>query len=258
MKNHFKTFSFRTLESLNLPAVLEKSLDEPLPRSLKKRSRAVRQFGGTEALNSLASDFSALLKRSEETLEEIERMLLEQRQFEHQYKAQFKEKWILPPFDKTTQTFTTDVAKYRRILACAANRFNVDVEKFESHRRGLELLSLPEGELEAAFRLASNYSNNNQTFAAAQLRLLMNQVNDLKSARSALEHEIKSARDIDLKQQFLSALVQNGVTNEAALSAEKLERTYGPLQKRFQETVNLQSTLVQQIQVKYKVIIYRN
>lgn len=74
----------------------------------------------------------------------------------------------------------------------------------------------------------------------------------MKSERRVLEHEIKSAT-IDLKQQFLSALAQNGTINEAALSLVKLGLVYDPLQKRVQETVDLQANLVQQIQVKLKI-----
>jgi len=133
-------------------------------------------------------------------------------------------------------------------LANASNADSVVKGKYESHRRGIELLSKPEEELETAVPSASqSAADNSRSPAAAQLRLLMSQVNDLKSEREVLEHELKSAT-MDMKHQFLSALAQDGAINEPALSVEKLGQLYGPLQKRVRESIDFQGTLLQQVQ----------
>ena len=109
-------------------------------------------------------------------------------------------------------------------------------------------MSKPEDELETAVPSASqSAADNSRSPAAAQLRLLIAQVNDLKSEREVLEHELKSAT-MDMKCQFLSALAQDGAINEPALSVEKLGQLYGPLQKRVRESVDFQGQLLQQVQ----------
>lgn len=237
------------MASLNLPAALEESAGESLPQSLKDKARAVRQSGGIEIIKELIGNLPSLLERNKEILDEAERLLNEERQSDDQLKAQFKERWSRTPSVKLTEAFTSNIAKYRQILANASNADNVVKGKFESHRRGIELLSRPEGELETAVPSASqSAADNSRSPAAAQLRLLMSQVNDLKSEREVLEHELKNAT-IDMKQQFLGALAQDGAINEPAVSVEKLGQVYGPLQKRIRESIDFQASLIQQIQV---------
>lgn len=237
-----------TLASLNLPAALEESAGESLPQSLKDKARAVRQSGGIDIIKELIGNLPSLLERNKEILDEAERLLNEERQSDDQLKAQFKERWSRTPSVKLTEAFTSNIAKYRQILANASNADNVVKGKFESHRRGIELLSRPEGELETAVPSASqSAADNSRSPAAAQLRLLMSQVNALKSEREVLEHELKNAT-IDMKQQFLGALAQDGAINEPAVSVEKLGQVYGPLQKRIRESIDFQASLIQQIQ----------
>lgn len=237
------------LASLNLPAALEESAGESLPQSLKDKARAVRQSGGIDILKELIGNLPSLLERNKEILDEAERLITEERQSDDQLKSQFKERWSRTPSVKLTEAFTSNIAKYRQILANASNADNVVKGKFESHRRGIELLSRPEGELETAVPSASqSAADNSRSPAAAQLRLLMSQVNDLKSEREVLEHELKSAI-VDMKQLFLGALTQDGAVNEPAMSVEKLGQVYGPLQKRIRESIDFQASLIQQIQV---------
>lgn len=238
------------LASLNLPAALEESAGESLPQSLKDKARAVRQSGGIDILKELIGNLPLLLERNKEILDEAERLLNEERQSDDQLKAQFRERWNRTPSLKLTEAFTSNITKYRQILSNASNADNVVKSKFESHRRGIELLSRSESELETAVPSASqSAADNSRSPAAAQLRLLMNQVNDLKSEREVFEHELKNAT-IDMKQQFLSALAQDGAVNEPVLSVEKLGQVYGPLQKRIRESLEYQGNLIQQIQVK--------
>ena len=237
------------LASLNLPAALEESAGESLPQSLKDKARAVRQSGGIDILKELIGNLPSLLERNKEILDEAERLLTEERQSDDQLKSQFKERWSRTPSIKLTEAFTSNIAKYRQILANASNADNVVKGKFESHRRGIELLSQQEGDLETAVPSASqSAADNSRSPAAAQLRLLMNQVNDLKSEREVLEHELKNATT-DMKHVFLGALSQDGAINEPAMSVEKLGQIYGPLQKRIRESIEFQASLIQQIQV---------
>ena len=83
----------------------------------------------------------------------------------------------------------------------------------------------------------------------------MKQIDELKSEREVLEHELKSAT-VDMKAQFLSALAQDGNVNEPAMSVEKLGEIYGPIQKRIRESIELQASLLDEIQVSH-LLAYR-
>ena len=52
-----------------------------------------------------------------------------------------------------------------------------------------------------------------------------------------------------MKAQFLGALAQEGNVNEPAMSVEKLGEVYGPIQKRIRESIELQTSLLSEIQV---------
>ena len=101
------------LASLNLPAALEESADESLPQSLKDKARVVRQAGGVDKLRGLISDLPSLLERNREILDEAERLLAEEKDSDEQLKSQFKERWNRTPSNKLTESFTTNIAKYR-------------------------------------------------------------------------------------------------------------------------------------------------
>lgn len=76
----------------------------------------------------------------------------------------------------------------------------------------------------------------------------------MKSDREVLECELKSAT-VDMKEQFLNALAHDGNVNEPAMSVEKLGEVYGPIQKRIRESIELQTSLLSEIQVSYSIYI---
>lgn len=137
----------------------------------------------------------------------------------------------------------------RQILTNASNADDVVRTKFDANKRGVEMLSRPEDELETAVPSASQFAaDNSRSPAADQLRLLMAQVDDIKSQREQMEQDLKSVT-IDMKAQFLAALAQDGAVNEPAMSVEKLGEVYGPLQRSVRETIDFQAALIDQIQV---------
>ena len=239
---------------MNLPAALEESEGESVPQSLKDKARDVRQAGGINHVKSLIDELPCLLTRNREILDEAERLLTEEKQSDEQLKAQFKDRWNRTPSAKLTEGFNSNIAKYRQILANAANADDVVKGKFETHRRGIELLSRSEQELEGAVPSACQATaDNSRSPAAAQLRQMMVRVAEIKSEREAIENELKSST-VDMKSLFLNALAQDGAINEPVMSVEKLGQIYGPLQKRTRDSVELQVSLISQIQVDFVLL----
>ncbi len=237
------------LASLNLPAALEESGGASLPQSLRDKARDVRQAGGLRHVAGLIDELPSLLQRNREILDEADRLLDEEKKSDEQLRGQFGERWKRTASSKLTEGFSDNLAKYRQILANATSADAVVKSKFEAHRRGIDLLSRSEDELEAAVPLASRAAaDESRSPAADQLRQLMRQVADVKSEREAVESELKSTT-VDMKATFLGALAQDNAINEPALSVEQLGRVYGPLQKRARQSVEIQASLITQIQV---------
>uniref|UniRef100_A0A1B6HFU3 BRO1 domain-containing protein n=1 Tax=Homalodisca liturata TaxID=320908 RepID=A0A1B6HFU3_9HEMI len=234
------------LASLNLPAALEDSTGQALPKSLVDKATAVQELGGINTINTMLRELPELLTRNREILDETERMLNDEKQSDDQLREQFKDRWNRIPSVKLTETFRSNMQKYRTIIDNATQADKTVRDKYETHRRGMELLSEGPAVMAASVPHAGGGGVDNNTSSAGRLRALMEQVETMKAERDAIECELKSAT-VDMKETFLSAL-HDGNVNEQALSVETLGRAYGPLQQQVKESLGKQEGLLADIQ----------
>jgi len=71
-------------------------------------------------------------------------MLTEEKQSDDSLRAQFKEKWNRTPSDKLTDTFKSNLEKYRGIINNAIGADKVVNDNFKANEEGMRLLSLPQ------------------------------------------------------------------------------------------------------------------
>lgn len=238
------------LASLNLPAAIEVTETGSVPPSLLEKAAGVQQKGGIDAVRSLITELPELLKRNREIFDESERMCNEERDSDNQLRAQFKERWTRTASDKLTESFRLSAAKYREIIINAVQADKVIRQKFDQHANGMEILSNGQAAIESA--LPSGSGGNVANCSSAQrLRQLMESVETVKAERDAIESELKSAT-IDMKDQFLQALAQDGAINEPVMSLSHIGKTLGPLQSQVADSIARQTNLVNEIQVTHK------
>lgn len=241
------------LASLNLPAAIEVTSGDALPQSLLDKGREVREKGGIESVRTLINELPQLLQRNQEILDESDRMLNEEREADARLRTQFKEKWTRTPSEKLTEMFRSNAAKYREIIRNAINADKTVRETFEKHARGMELLSKAAGDLQTACPSGGGGSLANSS-SVQELRRLMESVDTIKVEREVIESELKSAT-IDLKDQFLSALAQDGAINEPNISVGSIGKTMAPLREQVTESVARQEALIKDIQAAHQAFV---
>lgn len=175
-------------------------------------------------------------------------MLNEEKQADDALKQQFKEKWSRTPSEKLTEMFRTNLEKYRQIINNAVAADKTVREKFETHRKGIEMLSKGSQALQLAVPAGSGANVGNSS-AVTTLRSLMEEVETLKAERDVIEAELKDTT-FDMKSVFLKALAKDGSISEPGMSVELLGEKYGPLQKQVKESILTQEELIPKIQVR--------
>lgn len=237
------------LSSMNLPAAIEVSASgSVVPPSVMEKAQEMRGKGGIESIRSLITELPESLNRNKEILDECERMLKDESDSDEKLRAQFKEKWTRTPSSKLNETFLSTATKYREIINNAVQADKVVQNKFESNKQGMEILSKSPQEVEQAVQAQGGQAGSVGNSACVQkLRQLMEQVETVKAERDVIESELKSAT-VNMKDQFLAALAQDGAINEPALSVPEIGKRLQPLQAQVQDSVRRQEQMVKEIQ----------
>lgn len=241
------------LASLNLPAAIESTSGGALPPSLIEKANEVRERGGINSVRNLITELPELLTRNREILDETERMLNEEKESDDKLREQFKARWTRTPSNNLTETFRTNLGKYRQVIDSAVSADRIVQDKFNKFSNGIDLLSKTSEELESAMPSGSG-ANVSTCSSAQQLWKLMEHVATAKAERDVIESELKSAT-VNMKDQFLSALAADGAINEPVMSVGYIGKTLGPLQQQAQDSIQRQESIINEIQKAHAAFI---
>ncbi|XP_012502330.1 PREDICTED: programmed cell death 6-interacting protein isoform X1 [Propithecus coquereli] len=245
------TLANGVLASLNLPAAIEDVSGDTVPQSILTKSTSVIEQGGIQTVDQLIKELPELLQRNREILDESLRLLDEEEATDNDLRAKFKERWQRTPSNELYKPLRAEGTNFRGVLDKAVQADGQVKERYQSHRDTIALLCKPEPELNAAIPSANPAKTMQGSEVVNVLKSLLTNLDEVKKEREALENDLKSV-NFDMTSKFLTALAQDGVINEEALSVTELDRIYGGLTTKVQESLKKQEELLKSIQVSHQ------
>ncbi|XP_044893847.1 programmed cell death 6-interacting protein isoform X7 [Felis catus] len=199
---------------------------------------------------------SILAKQQKKFGEEIARLqslrlLDEEEATDNDLRAKFKERWQRTPSNDLYKPLRAEGTNFRTVLDKAVQADGQVKERYQSHRDTIALLCKPEPELNAAIPSANPARTMQGSEVVNVLKSLLTNLDEVKKEREGLENDLKSV-NFDMTSKFLTALAQDGVINEEALSVTELDRIYGGLTTKVQESLRKQEELLKNIQVSHQ------
>ncbi|CAH3130479.1 unnamed protein product [Pocillopora meandrina] len=237
------------LASLNLPAAIEDLSGQTIPKSVLDKSAAVNEKGGLNAIDKLMQDLPELLERNREILDEAMRMMDEEERQDTQMRERFTAKWTPKPSAELTMQLRQEAEKYRGILENAVRADAIVKEKYNNHRRNMDLLSKGEAQLAAAIpKVGASSSSSASSPAVQELRKLMEQVDTIKAERDAIEQDLKVQQD-DMAVKFLSALAADGtIPDVEAIISSNLSAGFDSVKEGVSESIARQEKILAAVQ----------
>ncbi|XP_035134523.1 programmed cell death 6-interacting protein isoform X1 [Callithrix jacchus] len=245
------TLANGVLASLNLPAAIEDVSGDTVPQSILTKSRSVIEQGGIHTVDQLIKELPELLQRNREILDESLRLLDEEEATDNDLRGKFKERWQRTPSNELYKPLRAEGTNFRAVLDKAVQADGQVKECYQSHRDTIALLCKPEPELNAAIPSANPAKTMQGSEVVNVLKSLLINLDEIKKEREGLENDLKSV-NFDMTSKFLTALAQDGVINEEALSVTELDRVYGGLTTKVQESLKKQEGLLKNIQVSHQ------
>ncbi|XP_019583247.1 programmed cell death 6-interacting protein isoform X1 [Rhinolophus sinicus] len=245
------TLANGVLASLNLPAAIEDVSGDTVPKSILTKSSSVIKQGGIQTVDQLIKELPELLQRNREILDESLRLLDEEEATDNDLRAKFKERWQRTPSNELYKPLRAEGTNFRAVLDKAVQADGQVKERYQSHRDTIALLCKPEPELNAAIPSANPAKTMQGSEVVNVLKSLLTNLDEVKKEREGLENDLKSV-NFDMTSKFLTALAQDGMINEEALSVTELDRIYGGLTTKVQESLKKQEGLLKNIQVSHQ------
>ncbi|XP_053571767.1 programmed cell death 6-interacting protein [Bombina bombina] len=244
-------FSNGVLASLNLPAAIEDVSGDSIPQSILQKSKAVIEQGGIQTIDQLIRDLPELLQRNREILDASLKFLDEEEATDNDLKSKFKDRWQRTPSIELYKPLRLEGSNFRNVLDKAVGADAVVKECYQTHREAISTLCKPEAELNAAIPSANPAKTNQGSEVLSTLKSLLANLDELKRERELLENDIKCV-NFDMTTKFLTALAQEGVINEEALSVTELDHLYGCYTLKIQESLKKQEDLINSIRAAHQ------
>lgn len=237
------------LASLNLPAAIEDLSGQTIPKSMLDKSAAVKEKGGLATIDEYMQNLPELLQRNREILDEATRLMDDEERDDTQMRDRFKTKWTPKPSAELTVQLRQEADKYRGIMENAVRADGVVREKYNKHRRHMDLLSKGERELTAAIPKTGAASSSSASSPAVQeLRKLMEEVETIKAERDALEQDLKVQQD-DMAVKFLSALAADGtIPDVEGIISSNLSAGFDALKQSVTDSMTRQEKIMAAVQ----------
>ncbi|XP_066206672.1 programmed cell death 6-interacting protein isoform X1 [Saccopteryx leptura] len=245
------TLANGVLASLNLPAAIEDVSGDTVPQSILTKSTSVIEQGGIQTVDQLIKELPELLQRNREILDESLRLLDEEEATDNDLRAKFKERWQRTASNDLYKPLRAEGTNFRAVLDKAVQADGQVKERYQTHRDTIALLCKPEPELNAAIPSANPAKTMQGSEVVNVLKSLLTNLDEVKKEREGLESDLKSV-NFDMTSKFLTALAQDGMINEEALSVTELDRIYGSLTTKVQENLKKQEGLLKSIQVSHQ------
>ncbi|XP_012883941.1 PREDICTED: programmed cell death 6-interacting protein isoform X1 [Dipodomys ordii] len=245
------TLANGVLASLNLPAAIEDVSGDTVPQSILTKSTSVVEQGGIQTVDQLIKELPELLQRNREILDVSLKLLDEEEATDNDLRAKFKDRWQRTPSNDLYKPLRAEGTNFRTVLDKAVQADGQVKERYQSHRDTIALLCKPEPELNAAIPSANPAKTMQGSEVVNVLKSLLTNLDEVKKDRESLENDLKSV-NFDMTSKFLTALAQDGVINEEALSVTELDRIYGSLTNKVQESLKKQEGLLKSIQVSHQ------
>ncbi|XP_066102198.1 programmed cell death 6-interacting protein isoform X2 [Saccopteryx bilineata] len=245
------TLANGVLASLNLPAAIEDVSGDTVPQSILTKSTSVIEQGGIQTVDQLIKELPELLQRNREILDESLRLLDEEEATDNDLRAKFKERWQRTASNDLYKPLRAEGTNFRAVLDKAVQADGQVKERYQTHRDTIALLCKPEPELNAAIPSANPAKTMQGSEVVNVLKSLLTSLDEVKKEREGLESDLKSV-NFDMTSKFLTALAQDGMINEEALSVTELDRIYGSLTTKVQENLKKQEGLLKSIQVSHQ------
>ncbi|ELU13304.1 hypothetical protein CAPTEDRAFT_193078 [Capitella teleta] len=165
-----------------------------ISQDLKDKADDIREMGGAASVDREIENNKAVLQQSQRTLNEVDKLLQDERKTDDEYRGRYGQQWQMLPFDRIVQPLEIEAEEYRKTTTHYFSFVTSVTADYRMLRQSIERLSQSDSDLE---RWLYSCSDPRQQRQLSQLRRLYNQWQDLQSERSKLEHELVESHTTD-------------------------------------------------------------
>ncbi|KAF9926352.1 pH-response regulator protein palA/rim20 [Mortierella alpina] len=216
---------YSQMQALNLPGSLQ-ALEQPvgLPPSLISHIDEIHAEGGSNALHEMLETVRSLSRQNAAILDEIFEALQQEADEDEAMRQRFQNRWNRPTSASLTAAFVEQGRKHRETLETAKKSDQIVQNKLEAllttWGRSLELLSSGRADVERAVPNTTSAPGSSDPEIVDDLRMLLEEVDQMIKARRIKLEEIKRIADEDDIGPALVAITNKLTANSSAVKIE--------------------------------------